>query len=70
MRLDTCSPLLGASKNSPPRVVSIGKRQSINPELQRLDPYRVRVAGKLFQGHDLRTLLRLAVAAKRGLNPA
>ncbi len=64
MRLDTSSQVIPLHRKAHP--VSINNQ----PEPARREgagdrTYRVQVAGKVFQGRDLRTLLRLAVAAKR-----
>ncbi len=64
MRLKTSSQVVRLYRKSQPAPVS-SLTQPPRPDWSGERTYRVQVAGKLFQGHDLRTLLRLAVAAKR-----
>ncbi len=64
MRLDTRSQVIPLRRKADPVSIS-NPPQPLRQEDVGDQTYRVQVAGKVFQGSDLRTLLRLAVAAKR-----
>lgn len=70
MRFETNSQARRPASRRQHPIVSIGRPQPVTQEPAPARLYRIQVAGKLFQGHDLRALLRLAVAAKRNHAPA